>query len=144
MKHSGSTFEYEQARNEDLMRAYHKLLYECSSIHLPDIFRQVVNMPAERFWVSEERAAIVIASMLRGDQLENMRPTNREKYQEIYKRVLELRKEHPGLSVYNLTFMAVHQPAPKFYLTPGSAKVIIYKIKSKWYQQRKRKLRHLF
>ena len=144
MKHAGNTFEYEEERNRDLMRAYRKILADCTEIHLADVFQAVVNMPAQRFWVSEERTAIVIASMRRGDKLTKMRPTTRERYEEIFKRVLELRKTNPDMSVYGITFLAVHQPAPKFYLTPGSAKAIIYKIKSKWYEERKRKMRHLF
>lgn len=139
MKHTGSNFEHEEARNKDLMRAYHKLLHEAASIRLADIFRKVVDMPSSRFWVSEERAAIVIASMLKGDKLKNMRPTNKEKYEEIFKRVLALKEDFPSLSVYELTFMAVQQPAPKFYLTPGSAKLIIYKIKSRWYERRRQR-----
>lgn len=143
-KDIGAYFEYEEARNKDLMRAFRKVKDAYPSASLHEIYKRVVEQPSERFWVSEERASIVISSMTKGETLENMHSTKREMYYEIYSRVLEMRKSRPEDSIYDLTFDAVNSPAPKFYLTPGSAKVIIHKIKHEWYEERKRKLRHLF
>lgn len=144
MKHHGSKFEYEEERNHDLMRVYHELICASDFISLPQIYKEVVNMPSARFWVSEERAAIVISSMMKGDKLLDMRPTKREMFKEIYRRAMLLKKEQPALSVYDIAFKVVRQPAPKFYITPGYAKSIIFYAKKKWYEERKRKLRHLF
>lgn len=144
MKHHGSKFEYEEERNHDLMRVYHELICASDFINLPQIYKEVVNMPSARFWVSEERAAIVISSMMKGDKLLDMRPTKREMFKEIYRRAMLLKKEQPALSVYDIAFKVVRQPAPKFYITPGYAKSIIFYAKKKWYEERKRKLRHLF
>lgn len=144
MKNAGSIFEYEDARNRDLIRAYRELLASPRIINLADIYREVVNMPSERFWVSEERASIVVSDMLKGRSIAKMRPNKREMFGEIFRRVVALREERPGESVYNLTFTVVTGPAPKFYLTPASAKVIINKIEKQWYEERKRKYRHLF
>lgn len=143
MKNCGSIFEYEQERNADLMRAYREAIGECSHIRLSDMMRRVVNKPSRRFWVSEERAAIVMSNMARGDTLDNMRPLKREMYQEIYRRVMERKAERPDDSLYQLTFDVVRQPAPKFFLTPASAEVIICKIKKRWYERRK-KTRHTY
>jgi hypothetical protein len=65
-------------------------------------------------------------------------------FHEIYKRVVALKEKLPDHTTYQLTFIVVQQEAPKFYLTAGSAKVIISKIKRKWYEERKRKYRHLW
>ena len=143
MKHKGSKFECEKERNDDLMRNYHLLLDQSVHISMPDIYREVVERPSSRFWVSEERAAIVVASMLRGDDLGKMISNKKEMFREICSRVVKLRSEHPNMTVYEACFRVVRQPAPKFYLTPGSAKVIICKAKEKWYKERKRRLRHL-
>lgn len=129
MKHSGCTFEYERERNHDLMRAYREAIAECKVIHMPDIFRAVVNKASARFWVSEERAAIVVSHMMRGGSLSDMRPLKQEMFREIYRRVMALKEQNPDMSINQLAFFAVKQRAPKFYLTPGSAKVIICKIK---------------
>lgn len=145
MKPHGSHFEYEELRNDDIMNAYHELVTSADFICMPDIYRQVVDMPSKRFWVSEERAAIVISAMMRGESLDNMRPLKREMYNEIYRRVIKLREENPEAPISRLVATVVEQPAPKFYLTPGSAKVLICKIRKEWYYQRtKRRLRHLF
>lgn len=139
MKNCGSEFEYAEERNDDLMRAYLSQLDACKVIRLPYVFNRVVNMPSRRFWVSAERAAIVISNMMRGDTLSNMRDTKREMFHEIYRRVLERKKLYPNMSIYELSFLVVQEPAPKFYLTAGSAKVIIYRIKKKWYEKRARR-----
>lgn len=141
MKHHGSKFEYEEERNHDLMSVYHKLVSDSDLISLPQIYREVVNMPSARFWVSEERAAIVISAMAKGDELLSMRPTKREMFVEIYNRAMQIKKEFPSLSVYDIAFKVVRQPAPKFYITPGYAKNIIFYAKKKWYEARKQKLR---
>jgi len=140
MKNYGSTFEYEDKRNRELLKAYRDEVANASFVRRDVILRKVVNRPASRFWVSEERAAIVMASMMRGDSLANMRPLKREMFCEIYRRFLLLKQQHPQASIYRLASMAVNQPAPKFYLTPGSAKVILSKIRRSWYE--KRKLKH--
>lgn len=143
MKHKGSKFECEKERNDDLMKNYHQLMEQSVYISMPDIYREVVERPSSRFWVSEERAAIVVVSMLRGDDLWKMISNKKEMFREICSRVVKLRSEHPGMTVYEACFHVVRQPAPKFYLTPGSAKVIICRAKEKWYEERKRRLRHL-
>lgn len=145
MKPHGSNSEFKQQRNDDLMRAYHELIKSAQYILMPEIYRKVVDMPTRRFWISESRAAIVISAMMKGDTLENMGPLKREMYNEIYSRVIKLREKKPDLPIIQLVEMVVEQPAPKFYLTPGSAKVLICKIRKEWYFRRtKRRLRHCF
>lgn len=145
MKPHGSHFEYEEQRNDNLMAVYHEIIVKASYVRMPDIYEKVANSPSRRFWVSEERAAIVVSAMMRGDKLKNMRPLKREMYNEIYKRAMKLREKNPSMPISQLVAVVVEQPAPKFYLTPGSAKVLICKIRKQWYYQRtKRRLRHLF
>ncbi len=132
MKPHGTKFEYEEERNADLMRAYREEIAAVSYIRMPDIYHAIVNRPSARFWVSEERAAIVISAMMRGIPIDDMRPLKREMFQEIYRRVLALKQRMPYESVCRLVFRVVASPAPKFYLTPGSAKVIICRIKKAW------------
>lgn len=126
------------------MRVYHDIITSADFISLPDVYVEAVNRPSARFWVSEERAAIVISSMMKGDSLSRMRPTKREMFNEIYRRAMEIKKQKPSLSIYDIAFIVVRQPAPKFYITPGYAKSLIFHAKKQWYEERKRKLRHLF
>ena len=137
MKHHGSKCDFEKERNRDLMRAYHHLIRECRQVSLPDIYRNVVAMPAARFWVSAERATIVCLSMLKGDTLEGMKPNKRAMFCEIFRRFLRLKRLNPTSCVSDIVAQVVHQPAPQFYLTPGTAKVIITRIRSSWYAEKK-------
>lgn len=129
MKHRGSVFEYSQERDEDMRKAYSLIVGECDRVDLQKVFSRLVNMPSKRFWVTPDRAAIVIHSMMRGDTLQNMRPTKREMFEELYRRVMELKKQYPEATMPELCSMAVLTPAPKFYLTVGSAIVIWHKAK---------------
>lgn len=144
MKHPGSKSEFEQERNNELLKAYRQLLFECDYINHTTVFTLLVNKPSPRFWVTEERAAIVVGSMLRGDTLEGFNPNKREMFQEIYRRVVELKEKDSTLTINRATFIVVNQPAPKFYLSPGYAQLIILQEKKKCYEERKRKLQHLF
>lgn len=146
MKPYGSNVEYENERNDELMAAYHKLMDEADCICMEKIYKDVVNLPASRFWVSEERAAIVISAMMRGERLKDIvkRRPKQEMFMEIYRRAMAIKKSNPSLSAYDLAFKVVRQPAPKFYMTPGYARLIIFLHKKQWYEERKRKLRHLF
>lgn len=142
MKHKGSAFEYAEERDKDLMRAYTILLQTCDNIVMDDIWKNLANMPAERFWVSEERAAIVIARMMKGDKLEKMRSNSREMYEEIYRRVLIMKEESPNMSLADIIFKVIRQPAPKFYLTPLSLQVIVTRLKKRTFEKRRQRLRH--
>ena len=143
MKHHGCKVDYEKQRNDDLMRAYHELIEASDVVCLRRLHKEVVNMPSVRFWVSEERVAIVIAAMMKGDKLKWMRQTKREMFQEIYKRVMALRKRFPKRSLFSIACSVVMQPAPKFYITPSYAKQIYFQHSKKWYEERKPKTRRL-
>lgn len=139
MKDYGCTFEYEKERNADLMRAYRVCLAGFKGfINIETLFASLVEMPSRRFWVSDQRATIVVSNMMKGMSLSKMKPMKQEMFREIYRRVMEMKKEFPERTVFQLTSRVVEQPAPKFYLTPESARVICYKIKRGWYEKRKR------
>lgn len=140
-KITGSTLEYAEERINALMREYDQYIASCEYIRMSEVFDHIVNQPCRRFWVSNIRAAVVIARMMKGDKLKNLRPTKREMFQEIYERVCKLKRLNPTLSLFQLVSEVVTQPAPKFYLTPSSAKIMVYKAKKEWFAKKKRKLR---
>lgn len=133
MKYFGSILDFTKERNADLMRVYRARLAEASIIVMPVIFELVAESPASRFWVSEERAAIVISAMAAGKPMPRMRSNKREMFTEIYRRYLLMREDYPDKSVYELVTKIVNQPAPKFYLTPRTVGEFIYRIKNGWY-----------
>ena len=129
MKKKGTISQLKHERDDDLMRAYLQELSGRPHILLPDVLQAVVTSPSKRFWVTSERASIVVYNMMKGDRLEHMRPLKRKMFREIYRRVMKLKKNYPQLSISILTEQAVSQPAPEFYITWQSAKVIISRIR---------------
>lgn len=147
LKHYGCTFECERDRNEDFMRAYREQIACRDMIDLHEVFRCLVEMPSKRFWVSGERAAIVMAQMMCRDDpysaLKNMRPMKQEMFAEIYRRTMDMMECYPKMRMINAVDRVVQQPAPKFYITPDSAKVIYYKIRKRWFDKKFARLQHL-
>lgn len=127
---------------DDLMRAYDEYIVSCDYIRMSDVYSTIVNTPSARFWVSDIRAALVVSAIMRGEaDLDSMWLLKKEMYEEIYRRVLIMRKKHPGLTTSELCAMVVIQPAPKFYLTPGSAKMMICKARKQWAIEKRKRLR---
>ena len=136
MKYFGSILEFTYQRNAELMRAYRQAIAQSDVISIPLISETIVNMPCQRFWVSEERATVVIAAMLqRKPILRTMRPMKQEMFREIYARVLRLRQSRPQARLSELVMDVVNSPAPKFYMQPRCAMETIYKIKKGYYDR---------
>jgi hypothetical protein len=132
MKTLGAKSEYEDERANDIMRACREQMLESDVIYMEDIYRAIVEKPSLRFWVTEERAAIIIAAMMRGSNvLSTMRRSKREMFLEIFRRVKKMKKEFPSMRINELVSHVIHEPAPKFYMTAASAKKIILKAKRK-------------
>ena len=144
MKHPGSKSEFEAERNNEILKTYRRLLSETDYIVPAAIYAKLVNEPSSRFWVTEERAAVIISKMRKGHSLERMRPNKREMFQEIYRRAMILMERDRTMSVLEVAMKVVYQPAPKFYIGPEYAEIIICKAKKKCYEERKKRLRHLF
>lgn len=135
MKYHGCILEFTKERNDELMKAFRSAIAKSKFIDITEISEIVVNTPCSRFWVSEERAKVVIAAMLKGKPILNiMRHTKREMFIEIHKRVLELKILKPSASLLELVTEVVNSTAPKFYMRPRCAMEIIYKIKSGFYK----------
>jgi hypothetical protein len=143
MKQLGTTFEYEKERNRDLIRAYRICMDAYPGLPFFQQCKLISNMPASRFWVSEERASIVISRLLKGEDI-HLTPLKQEMYNEILERTKTIMKREPHRAVSEIVFDVVGQPAPKFYYSAATVREMIYRIKREWYEARKRKLRHLF
>lgn len=143
MKHKGALMEFSKERLDDLMRVYYEYIASCRHIRMDDVYKCIVNRPSKRFWVSDIRAALVVSAINRGeDCLKEMLPLKREMYMEIYRRVMNMKKKHPDMSVSELCSIVTMQQAPKYYITPGSAKMMICKERKRWIGK-KRKMMNL-
>lgn len=115
------------------MRIYHEQLFNCKHINCPAVLKQIVNMPASRFYVSEERAGVVMSRMERGDKLSEMLPLKRAMFQELYARYKAMRELHPTWNMVRIMSQVVIQPAPCFYISPYTARLEIYKYRKAWH-----------
>ena len=118
----GRFFEYRDERNADES--------------MDEVYQRIVNSKSKRFWVSEEQASKVVSYMMKGNKIDYMSDNKRKMFEEIYIRVMKMREENPNIRLFRLVEIIVSQEAPCFYMTSGSAKVIISQIKSKWCKRR--------
>ncbi len=136
MKSFGQILSFTRQRNDALISAFRRHVAEAPYVRLKDIGLKVVNSPAPRFWVSEERAAAVISAIIRGKPvLQSMRPSKQEMFSEIHKRVMALKASHPEWPLCELVRVVVNSPAPKFYMEPSSALERLFKIRNGWYDR---------
>lgn len=143
MKAYGSVLAFTHERNEALLAAFRRFTSEAKYIRLDEIALKIVNSPSPRFWVSAERAAAVVSCIMRGKPvLAGMRPSKREMFVEIHRRVLALKEECPGLCLFDLALIVVNSPAPKFYMEPSSVVERLYKIRKGWYGKVGRRNNH--
>lgn len=127
MKKQGSICDFTSQRDAELCLAFRRLIHEASFINLPTIFRKVAESPASRFFVSEQRAYLVISQWRRTGHLPVSTPLRRRMFALISERVDEILGRNPDYSLQDAVFDAVNSPAPSFFLTPGSARTLIYK-----------------
>jgi len=133
MKHRGSKFEYTVERDADLLRAWREQISSRKIIVVDDVFKSLVDMPSKRFWVSCERASIVLTKMFSVQEeemeelLSKMRGEKGEMYRELALRVKQ-KMHNEGLPFQIAVSNVVNEQAPRFYLTPKSAKIIFYKM----------------
>lgn len=129
MKKKGCSFEYGAMRDNELMASFLYLLGTLRGVPLREIYGMAAQMPASRFWVSEDRALTMVRKIRRGGFPPEMTEMKRRMYGEIVSRVDTLLQSGEETSLESAVFRVVEEKAPEFYLTPASAKVIIYRIR---------------
>lgn len=130
MKKKGAVAEFGPQRDRELLQAFRALFLKLGNVPAEALFAKAAESPASRFWVSEKRAAYVVSKMLKGDRILSMNPKKREMFFELARRVKSHIRNEPGITLTEATFRAVNSPAPEFYLTPNSARVMIYRIRN--------------
>lgn len=132
MKKSGSISEFIEQRDRELAAAFREILLS-ADMQLSEMFAAAAKRPCSRFWVGESRAFRVIKEMLEGHTStqtgSSMLVKKQEMYGEILRRVKERLSADSGCSLEQAVHEAVNSPAPEFYITEKSARVIIYRIR---------------
>ena len=129
MKKRGNVCDYINDRDKELYHRYREALATAQTIKLDDILLSVIHSRTSRLWLSENRAAEIIKSFIRADGKFKPNPKRAEIYNEVWRRYRRLRSKRPNDAFSDIVFDVVNSPADSFYLTIGSAKVIICKIR---------------
>ena len=123
--------EYVDDRNRDLWNVYKNIIFTAKEINFNQVISQVATSPAQRFWISPERASKVINRMIAGDSLSYMKPHRRSMFYELYNRFLEYKKlpQYANLPTSHIMVYVVEEEAPSFYLTNGTIQKLLSSIK---------------
>lgn len=122
MKKHGAVSEFKQQRDRAIYDAYRLILRSTGpNVPLAAIFEQVVLQPCPRFWVSPERALIIVYQMLHNQPMPTMRPCKQLMFREIFSRVLELKRRFLTMSYRDCVEKVVFSQAPQFYISPSAA-----------------------
>lgn len=124
MKGKGSTSDFAQERNAELRAAFFS-----RKVYSTDInnMRRLVATPSSRFWVDPYRARDVMSRMEADpDALSGMIPQRRRMYAALFERYSKIRKREPQKPKIQCVTDAIFNGAPEFFLTPRTARAIIY------------------
>lgn len=126
MKKPNSICEFKEQRSRLLLENFRESIRRQSQISAQRAFREAIDTPAPRFWVSEARAAAVVKMMMRGeDPTENMLPEKRKMFLEIFQRVSDLLEKEPDTPVGDAVFRVVNGDAPNYYMSIKHAQRLI-------------------
>lgn len=120
------TSDYLPQRNRNLRKEFYNLLGKADCVS--DIFQLLTVVPAERFYISEERAYLLLLYKRKGNEQwdRKMLPNRRRMIIEIDKRVDAYLASHPGVSLRRAVAEVVNSPAPSFFLDAKSIRTIFY------------------
>lgn len=140
-KKTRSAFEYRDERNRNLLKVFNRELELCDGLNVKEVIDMAVRQPAQRFWVSEERALRVVSAMYHHPLPSGGHPLKREMFEEIKRRCERLQEYHPEWSLRRRVYYVVNREAPRFYLSVAAAHVIICQEKKKCKQEIMQRLR---
>ena len=141
MRHLGSTNELKAQQDAEIVIAFRKIFSIYGGIvGVERIYEMVASAPAPRFFVSPERAAIVIADLRRGKR-PNMQHAKARMYADLDRIVSDIQSQFPCMDMLNICRKAVLRPAPEFYKSTRQIKHIISERQHQCYATRKQRLR---
>lgn len=121
-----------EKRDEDLHRVYDELRSRGVYSSNDELLEMVVNSPTKRFWVTVERVLDIVRLKRKGTlNLNHFTQTRRAMYTEIINRFEEIERENQTMHDMDKAIEVIYQPAPSFYITPQSAKVILCRSRKK-------------
>ena len=124
MKRKGSISDFSAERDAELRAAFFSQgIYSTADT----VMKNTVKTPASRFWVDPDRARDIMSRIEKDpDALSGMNPERRRMYLALYEKYKTARRSNPKASKISCTTMAIYSGAPEFFLSPATARSIIY------------------
>lgn len=124
MKKKGSTSDFATERNQEIRRAFFDQgIYSTAD----EVMEKVVKRPCSRFWIEPLRARDIVSRYRRDARsLDGMRAHRREMFRMLDIRCAEYERRFPKKSMIRCMTMAVYSGAPEFYMSPATARRLIY------------------
>lgn len=121
------TAPYVTERDLALIDAFKRELRTRAILDLDKIFAYIATeVPAPRFYISEERAVRIIKYHQCHGRWLTTRQLKRRMLEEIERRALHYLDGRQADNIIDAIYMAVNDPAPSFYLSPHSVRTYIY------------------
>lgn len=140
MRKAGDVFAFTEQRDMDLLSAYQRQISRqlqlYGRINATGLIQKVINSTASRYWVSSERASVVINKLEKGESISYMKPNKIRFYSELYKEFCSYREKHPGMPKKHIVEIVVTYPAPCFGMTQRVASNIIRKMRRKCQEEK--------
>lgn len=140
MRKEGDVFAFTEQRDRDLLSAYQRQISRqlqlYGRINATGLIQKVINSTASRYWVSSERACVVINKLERGESIGYMKPDKMRFYNELYKEFCAYREKHAGMPKKHIVEIVITYPAPCFGISPRVANNIIRKMKRKCMEEK--------
>ena len=144
MRHKGSLSQLNKDKHRDLYENFCRLtnrhLNMYGRICKPLILQQLVNSPAQRYWISSERAYSVISQIRKGTLEVNPKKTICRLYYALYDDFKKYKQLHPEIPDTRAIEEVIQQPAPCFGLEPRVAGIIVKKIAKQCKEEKIRRL----
>lgn len=143
MRHKGSTNEWKERQDEEILAAYKSVFLSYGGmVSVARLYELTAFAPASRFFVSDSRAASVVARLLGGRPVGRQRVARLRMYSEIARRARLLMDGDPRLTLAEAVRRAIAQPAPEMYISPRQVAAIIEREKKRYFEKRWLRLRH--
>lgn len=130
MKRKGSTCDFVEERNAELLKAYRRNFMRPDLKSLMEVYEAAANSEAPRFYVSECRAVIVYRYWKKYGRLPVAVGSRRKMFHLIAERADSILAANPDCTDRDAVANVIYSPAPTFFLSPLSVKTIIHKLRS--------------
>lgn len=119
--------EYIAERNLALVNLFRDLVKANPLFDIDAICGEITRAPAPRFFISEDRALLVISLYMQCGVWPGKSRLRHRLYADLLERVRSLLAAGDADDLEDAVYMAVQQPAPSFYLTQQTIRTNIFR-----------------